>query len=238
MTAEENSSIREVISQEPKTTTRSFVNPGVPPVKPMPSIKIMMGAADAEPEKPAPVPEPAPGEIERKQSPPTPEEPAPDDIEYETPLDDEPDQGDEDDVDAFSSEPPQDGNPRVETSVGDKEEEDFAVCWNLLFETLFSGNHLIYYSLKDETPRYENDVINIEVKNNIQKELIETSMTAILEYWRNHFSLNVDDLEITVNEQKESKKVIVNSEDKMSNMADQNGQLMDFLNILKFSIKD
>ena len=103
---------------------------------------------------------------------------------------------------------------------------------------MFNGNHLIYYSLKDETPRYENDVIYVEVKNGIQKELIETNKTSILEYWRNHFTLNVDELEVLVNEQKESKKVIVNSEDKMRNMVEQNGQLMDFLNILKFNIKD
>ena len=80
--------------------------------------------------------------------------------------------------------------------------EDFASCWHILFEELFANNHLIYYSLKDEVPRYENDTIYIEVKNNIQKEQFESRKRAVVEYWRNHFTLNVDDLEIITNEQK------------------------------------
>ena len=41
MTAEENSSQRETISQTPTLTTRTFVSPGVVPMEPLPSIKVM-----------------------------------------------------------------------------------------------------------------------------------------------------------------------------------------------------
>lgn len=116
--------------------------------------------------------------------------------------------------------------------------EDFASCWHILFEELFANNHLIYYSLKDEVPRYENDTIYIEVKNNIQKEQFESRKRAIIEYWRNHFSLNVDDLEVTANELKEEKKVIISADDKLRNMVEQNADLPAFLNILGFRMKD
>lgn len=116
--------------------------------------------------------------------------------------------------------------------------EDFASCWHILFEELFVNNHLIYYSLKDEVPRYENDTIYIEVKNNIQKEQLESRKRAIIEYWRNHFSLNVDDLEVTANELKEEKKVIISADDKLRNMVEQNADLPAFLNILGFRMKD
>lgn len=116
--------------------------------------------------------------------------------------------------------------------------EDFASCWHVLFEELFANNHLIYYSLKDEVPRYENDTIYIEVKNNIQKEQFESRKRAIIEYWRNHFSLNVDDLEVTANELKEEKKVIISADDKLRNMVEQNADLPAFLNILGFRMKD
>lgn len=116
--------------------------------------------------------------------------------------------------------------------------EDFASCWHILFEELFANNHLIYYSLKDEVPRYENDTIYIEVKNNIQKEQFESRKRAVVEYWRNHFTLNVDDLEIITNEQKEEHRVIISADDKLRNMVEQNSELPTFLNILGFRMKD
>lgn len=116
--------------------------------------------------------------------------------------------------------------------------EDFASCWHILFEELFANNHLIYYSLKDEVPRYENDTIYIEVKNNIQKEQFESRKRAVVEYWRNHFTLNVDDLEIITNEQKEEHRVIISADDKLRNMMEQNSELPQFLNILGFRMKD
>lgn len=246
MTVEENSSQRETISQTPTLTTRTFVSPGVVPMEPLPSIKVMFGGATSQPETPAPVPEssptptpePAPEEPEPEEKPVVPDEFNPEEIEYEEPKDEENDSDDEDDEATYETDSPETSVDVPSEDAPVEEGNDFAICWRQLFETLFNGNHLIYYSLKDETPRYENDVIYVEVKNGIQKELIETNKTSILEYWRNHFTLNVDDLEVLVNEQKESKKVIVNSEDKMRNMVEQNGQLMDFLNILKFNIKD
>ena len=257
MTAEENSSQREAISQTPRSSTRSFVNPGVPPIKPIPSIRNVMGEVKPVEEEKAPKTEDLSEILVEEETPETPvqEEAAiaapevvseTDEIEYEEVVDEEPDEKDDDDEGdgegeetALSADSSSEKDESPDAGKTDKENgEDFATCWHRLFETLFSDKHLIYYSLKDETPRYENDVIYIEVKNGIQKDLIETSKTAILEYWRNHFTLNVDDLEVTANEQKESKKVIVNAEDKMRNMAEQNDQLMDFLKILKLNIKD
>lgn len=127
--------------------------------------------------------------------------------------------------------------PTDEKTAG-VEEETFENCWKKLFDELFSSNHLIYYSLKDDIPRYENDTIYIEVKNGIQKEQFEIRKKAIVEYWRNHFSLNVDDIEITANEHKEEKKVIISADDKFRNMTEQNANLPEFLNILGFRMKD
>ena len=76
------------------------------------------------------------------------------------------------------------------------------------------------------------------MKNNIQKEQFESRKRAIIEYWRNHFSLNVDDLEVTANELKEEKKVIISADDKLRNMVEQNADLPAFLNILGFRMKD
>lgn len=128
--------------------------------------------------------------------------------------------------------------PEVGEKEDTREEEDFATCWRQLLQELFSNNHLIYYSLKDDTPEYTDSVIRIEVKNDIQREEFDSRRKSIVEYWRNHFKLNLDDLEIIVNEQKTEKKVIINSEDKFNNMNEQNPELTDFIKILNFKIKD
>lgn len=116
--------------------------------------------------------------------------------------------------------------------------EDFATCWTQLFKELFTNDPLIFHSLKDEIPAFQNSIITITVKNGIQKEEFETRQKAILEYWRTHFSINVDDIEIIVDENKETKEVIINSEDRLRHMMRQNNDLAEFLNILDFKIKD
>ena len=70
-----------------------------------------------------------------------------------------------------------------------------------------------------------------------QKNQLEMSKRAMLEYWRNHFHLNVDDIEFVIREH-ERKKVIYTSEDKVNNMLEQNPELKDFLQVLNFRIKD
>ena len=164
-----------------------------------------------------------------------------DDIEYEEEENDEDDEledGISDDEDSDVDETPVVMNPIAPVDAPPKEDDEFTRCWKQLFETMFKKNHLIYYSLKDEVPRYENDTIFIEVKNNIQKEQFEMNKRAIAEYWRNHFKLNIDDIVIEANEHKEIKKVIINSEDKLNNMIEQNAELPEFLRILKLRIKE
>lgn len=107
-----------------------------------------------------------------------------------------------------------------------------------MFKELFTNDPLIFHSLKDEIPAFQNSIITITVKNGIQKEEFETRQKAILEYWRTHFSINVDDIEIIVDENKETKEVIINSEDRLRHMMRQNNDLAEFLNILDFKIKD
>lgn len=217
-----------MFSDAPRISSKTFVNPGVPPIKPIPSIKEVVAAQHAAPatvqgtaQTAAPAEQPA-------ETAPQPVGPAADTV---APASDEPAAVEPAPTDA----PAEVDAPAAETTSAPT---DFASCWHILFEELFANNHLIYYSLKDEVPRYENDTIYIEVKNNIQKEQFESRKRAIVEYWRNHFTLNVDDLEIVTNEQKEEHRVIISADDKLRNMVEQNANLPEFLNILGFRMKD
>ena len=97
---------------------------------------------------------------------------------------------------------------------------------------------MIYYPLKDIIPTMKDDVVRFEVQNEFQKNQCEMYKRAMLEYWRNHFSINVDDMEIVTNENLETKKVIYSTEDKLNNMMEQNSELQNFLKELNFRVKD
>lgn len=117
-------------------------------------------------------------------------------------------------------------------------EEDFATCWNIMFEEMFSGHPMIYYTFKDILPVYEDGVIKIEVQNEFQKNQYEMRKRALVEYWRAHFKINLDDVEIICNENMETKKIIYSAEDKMENLKEQNEAIQQFLKVLKFDVKD
>lgn len=115
--------------------------------------------------------------------------------------------------------------------------ESFEDCWKQMVDSIFQKKPAFYHQLYDYLPEYENDIITVDVENDFQKNQLEMSKRAMLEYWRNHFQLNVDDIEFVIREH-ERKKVIYTSEDKVNNMLEQNPELKDFLQVLNFRIKD
>lgn len=106
-----------------------------------------------------------------------------------------------------------------------------------MVDVIFQKKPAFYHQLRDYLPRYENDVIYVDVENDFQKNQLEMSKRAMLEYWRNQFKLNVNEIEFVIHEH-EKKKVIYTSEDKVNNMLEQNPELKDFLQVLNFRIKD
>ena len=115
--------------------------------------------------------------------------------------------------------------------------ESFEDCWKQMVDAIFQKKPAFYHQLYDYLPAYEQDVITVDVENDFQKNQLEMSKRAMLEYWRNHFQLNVDEIEFVIHEH-EKKKVIYTNEDKVNNMLEQNPELKDFLQVLNFRIKD
>lgn len=123
------------------------------------------------------------------------------------------------------------------TSEPSSEPETFESCWNQMVDVIFAKKPAFYHQLRDYLPRFENEIIYVDVENDFQKNQLEMSKRAMLEYWRNQFKLNVNDIEFVIHEH-ERKKVIYTSEDKVNNMLEQNPELKDFLQVLNFRIKD
>ena len=115
--------------------------------------------------------------------------------------------------------------------------ESFEECWVGMVDAIFQKKPAFYHQLRDYLPRYEDDVIYVEVENDFQKNQLEMSKRAMLEFWRAHYQLNVNEMEFVIHEH-ERKKVIYTSEDKVNNMLEQNPELKDFLQVLNFRIKD
>ena len=124
-----------------------------------------------------------------------------------------------------------------ETAPQNAVTETFEECWQKMVDSIFMKKPAFYHQLRDYLPRYENDIITVDVENDFQKNQLEMSKRAMLEFWRNQFQLNVDDIEFVIHEH-ERKKVIYTSEDKVENMLEQNPELKDFLQVLNFRIKD
>ena len=122
------------------------------------------------------------------------------------------------------------------TSEAPAEPETFESCWNQMVDVIFAKKPAFYHQLRDYLPRFENEIIYVDVENDFQKNQLEMSKRAMLEYWRNQFKLNVNDIEFVIHEH-ERKKVIYTSEDKVNNMLEQNPELKDFLQVLNFRIK-
>ncbi|MBR4136497.1 MAG: hypothetical protein IKU03_08860 [Bacteroidales bacterium] len=118
-----------------------------------------------------------------------------------------------------------------------EKEETLESNWDEVVEAIFKNLPMLYYSLKKTVPTYEQDVLKVEVSNSIQEEELRQRKRAVLEYWRNHFKMNVDDFEIVLNEDKVTETAILTSEEQFQRMKEQNPELLEFLDILKFRMK-
>lgn len=212
---------------EPQISSKGLQFSGFSPIKPLPSIKETVAqtlsvvqhaqnvasssTSTANPE--APVEPPVAGSDAPAEEPSHPEgEPAASPMQETEPSD--------------SPQTPEETPP-----------ETFEECWYGMVDAIFQKKPAFYHQLRDYLPRYEDEVIYVDVENDFQKNQLEMSKRAMLEFWRAHYKLNVNEMEFVIHEH-ERKKVIYTSEDKVNNMLEQNPELKNFLQVLNFRIKD
>ena len=110
--------------------------------------------------------------------------------------------------------------------------------WQSMFQQVFASVPTIYFSLKETLPQIENNIIQVTVKNDIQKEHFEAKTREVLEYLRTHYDEKIEDIVVVTNEKLETKKIIYDVKDKLQNFKEQNEEFEDFLQILDLKIKD
>ena len=226
---------------EPQRATQGLQFAGFTPIQPLPSIKQVTTQTQVivqQVQQPQPTVEtrliaslqPETNGTETREM--TSRQPATDDVEPRLIASLQPETNDTETQEGVSPQP----EPNVlETPI--EATETFEECWQKMVDVIFQKKPAFYHQLRDYLPRYENDVIYVDVENDFQKNQLEMSKRAMLEYWRNQFKLNVDEIEFVIHEH-EKKKVIYTSEDKVNNMLEQTPELKDFLQVLNFRIKD
>jgi hypothetical protein len=210
---------------EPQTSSQGLQFTGFTPIKPLPSIKEVTAQTQVVAQQ---VMTQQPATVEMQ----TPVPPQPESMGTQNPTELQPET-----VEKQNLASPQPQTSEAATTVESSETETFEECWSKMVDVIFQKKPAFYHQLKDYLPRYENDVIYVDVENDFQKNQLEMSKRAMLEYWRNQFKLNVNEIEFVIHEH-EKKKVIYTSEDKVENMLEQNPELKDFLQVLNFRIKD
>ena len=121
----------------------------------------------------------------------------------------------------------------------EKEQLTFIQHWEKIVDLYFEKVPTVYYALKKEyIPEIVDNVVQIKVKNQLQKEDIDVRIREILSYLRNNFDNSIDNVEVHVDGTIASKAKIMDARDKMNLLNEQNKSLPEFLQILKLTIKE
>ena len=115
---------------------------------------------------------------------------------------------------------------------------EFPKYWNEMFEIVFKDIPTIYYPLKENVPSLKNYIIEINLKNDLQKEHFDPKIREILSFLRINFNEAIEDIIVNVDESVVTRKVIYDTADKMKNLAQQNPSFEDFNAILDLRVKE
>ena len=154
-------------------------------------------------------------------------ETAEDDVVFEDDTDDDDD--DVLDVDTESTDPMPEAAP-VEVK------DEYTKHWNTMLDIVFADHPSVQSPLRDMPPEIVDNVMKIKVSGAIQRRTLEMKRRDMLEYFRNNYREDIDDIEVTVDEKVETKKVIYGNEDKLKYQLQQNQALESFMTSLDLKL--
>ena len=134
---------------------------------------------------------------------------------------------------------PRTTNPESRTpNLEINNQELFLKCWKEVIDLNFQKQPTVYFTLKEYQPEIVNNIIYLTVKNELQKEEIEEKKRILIAYLRNNYKNEIEDIEILVNEEMESKVKLLDERDKLKLLHEQNNSLSDFMKILNLNLKE
>lgn len=132
---------------------------------------------------------------------------------------------------------PEEKREQVAPNINE-EKLDFAAHWEKIADLFFNKMPTVYYSIKEHLPEIKDNIILIGIKNPLQKDLIESKKWEVLDYLRQHVDNMIDNMEIVVDENIETKIKLWNAQERVNELVQQNEDLPEFLKILNLSVRE
>lgn len=127
----------------------------------------------------------------------------------------------------------------VKRPPADPEEdpETFQIFWESMVEAIFSDMPTLHEPLKHYHPVRKEDILIIPVKNDIQENDFAPRKHQVLRYLRDNWDEALDDIEVKLEVNMETKKFILDDNDKLNALREQNPDIVDFIRSLNLRIR-
>ena len=139
---------------------------------------------------------------------------------------------------------PQEADEVVEPTVKrppadpDADPETFQQFWETMVDALFADMPTLHEPLKHYHPVRKENILIIPVKNDIQENAFAPRKHQVLAYLRQNWDETLDDIEVKLDISMETKKYILDDNDKLNALREQNPDIADFIKSLNLRIKN
>ena len=110
--------------------------------------------------------------------------------------------------------------------------EKFKEQWDAMVDNVFSKVPTLLAPLKNYPLEVKNNVVYLKLRNSMQVDDFSIKKVSVLQYLRNHFDPNINDVEVSIDEKTELKKYILDEKDKIEELQHQNPDFAEFMQTL------
>ena len=110
--------------------------------------------------------------------------------------------------------------------------EKFKEQWDAMVDNVFSKVPTLLTPLKNYPLEVKNNVVYLKLRNSMQVDDFSIKKVAVLQYLRNHFDPNINDVEVSIDDKTELKKYILDEKDKIQELQHQNPDFAEFMQTL------
>lgn len=111
-------------------------------------------------------------------------------------------------------------------------------CWLQLIDIIFAEVPTLHAPLKNYTPTLSNNIVNVPLKNERQMDDFANKKVEVLRYLRTNFDEKIDDVVTKLEEHMETKKFILDEQDKLQALREQNPDVADFISSLNLRLRN
>ena len=110
--------------------------------------------------------------------------------------------------------------------------EKFKEQWDTMVDSVFSKVPTLLTPLKNYPLEVKNNVVYLKLRNSMQVDDFSIKKVSVLQYLRNHFDPNINDVEVSIDDKTELKKYILDEKDKIQELQHQNPDFAEFMQTL------